>query len=219
MARRPYVVAHVGVSLDGATTGFQPDVARFYELAATWGEDLTLTGADTVLAQYGAPPATPGAEPPAPGPGPDPEGPLLAVVDGRGRVRPWVWEALRASGYWSDVIALRCASTPPRPPGAAVREVVTGAERVDLAAALDRLDRDDGVRVVRVDSGGALLGALLAAGLLDEISLLVHPCVAGGRATRFWYGAAPPAPPVPLAFVAAEPLPGGLVWLRYRRSL
>ena len=45
-ARRPHVVAHVAVSLDGATTGFEPDVGRFYELARTWSEDVTLAGAD-----------------------------------------------------------------------------------------------------------------------------------------------------------------------------
>ncbi|MCP2354525.1 hypothetical protein HD597_001545 [Nonomuraea thailandensis] len=44
-------MAHVAVSADGATTGFQPDVTRFYRLAQTWKEDLTLAGADAVLAQ------------------------------------------------------------------------------------------------------------------------------------------------------------------------
>jgi 2,5-diamino-6-(ribosylamino)-4(3H)-pyrimidinone 5'-phosphate reductase len=105
---RPYVVAHVAVSLDGATVGFQPDVGRFYELARTWDEDVTLTGADTVLAQ------TPALRD-APRPGPSADGPLLAVVDGRGRVREW--EALRGAGYWSDVLALHAEATPPRPPG------------------------------------------------------------------------------------------------------
>ena len=47
----PHVVIHVAVSLDGATTGFEPDVARFYELAAGFREDVTLAGADTILAQ------------------------------------------------------------------------------------------------------------------------------------------------------------------------
>ena len=43
--RRPHVVVHVAVSLDGATTGFEPDVGRFYAIAATWREDVTLAGA------------------------------------------------------------------------------------------------------------------------------------------------------------------------------
>jgi 2,5-diamino-6-(ribosylamino)-4(3H)-pyrimidinone 5'-phosphate reductase len=133
------------------------------------------------------------------------------VVDGRGRVRQW--EALREVGHWSDVLALYAESTAPRPPDRPVREIVAGTDRVDLSAALAALGDRHGARVVRVDSGGALVGALLAAGLLDELSLLVHPCLAGAGETRRWHGAAPPAE---LSLLAAEPLDGGLAWLRYR---
>ncbi|MEV4170891.1 dihydrofolate reductase family protein [Nonomuraea sp. NPDC049709] len=201
---RPYVVAHVAVSLDGATTGFQPDVASFYQLARTWEEDLTLAGADTILAQE---PALATAE----RPGPAADGPLLAVVDGRGRVS--AWDALREAGHWSGVVALHCRDTPPRPPGRQVRELVTGAERVDLGGALRTLGREDGIGVVRVDSGGELIGALMADGLVDEVSLLVHPFLAGEGATRRWWGEHPAA--APLTMVAAQSLPDGLVWLRY----
>ena len=45
---------------------------------------------------------------------------------------------------------------------------------------------------MRVDSGGALNGALLRAGLVDELSLLVHPVLVGD-APR-WYGSPPPGP-------------------------
>lgn len=37
--------------MDGATVGFPVDVGRFYALAGTWHEDVTLAGADTILAQ------------------------------------------------------------------------------------------------------------------------------------------------------------------------
>ncbi|MEV0613038.1 dihydrofolate reductase family protein [Nonomuraea sp. NPDC050404] len=203
--QRPYVVAHVAVSIDGATTGFRPDVARFYQLAQTWKEDLTLAGADTILAQ-----AQVLAEAERPGPAAD--GPLLAVVDGRGRVSQW--RELREAGHWSEVVALHCRDTPARPPGRPVRELVAGPDRVDLADALRTLVRDEGIGVVRVDSGGRLIGALLAAGLVDEISLLVHPYLAGEQATRFWYGDRPAA--APLTLVAAQSLSDGLVWLRYQ---
>jgi 2,5-diamino-6-(ribosylamino)-4(3H)-pyrimidinone 5'-phosphate reductase len=194
-------VAHVAVSLDGATTGFEPDVARFYALAGTWNEDVTLAGSDTILAQEQALAA-------APRPGPAPSGPLLAVVDGRGRVRQW--DALRDVGHWSSVLALYCAATPPRPAGQKVPELVTGTDRVDLAAAIRQL----GPGTVRVDSGGALTGALLAAGLLDEVSLLVHPLLAAG-AQRRWYGSAA-VPGGGLDLISADTQDGGLVWLRYR---
>jgi 2,5-diamino-6-(ribosylamino)-4(3H)-pyrimidinone 5'-phosphate reductase len=203
---RPYVVAHVAVSVDGATTGFVPDTGRFYELAATWHEDVTLTGADTILAQERAL-AT------APRPGPAPDGPLLAVVDSKGRVRQW--EALREVGHWSDVLALRARATPPRPERLPVAELVAGSDRVDLAAVLSALGRRDGVEVVRVDSGGSLTGALLEADLLDEVSLLVHPCLVGAQGTRKWYGSAPRAAGR-LDLTGNETLDDGLVWLRYR---
>jgi 2,5-diamino-6-(ribosylamino)-4(3H)-pyrimidinone 5'-phosphate reductase len=200
------VVAHVAVSLDGATTGFAPDVGRFYDLARTWNEDVTLTGADTILAQEQALAS-------APRPGPVAGGPLLAVVDGRGRVR--AWDALRDVGHWSAVLALYCAATPPRPAGHPVEELVTGVDRVDLGWALTELGRRDGVRTVRVDSGGALNGALLAAGLLDEVSLLVHPWLVGRPDQPRWYGPAA-APGGALDLISAESQDGGLLWLRYR---
>jgi 2,5-diamino-6-(ribosylamino)-4(3H)-pyrimidinone 5'-phosphate reductase len=208
---RPRVVVHVAVSVDGATTGFAPDLGRFYELARTWREDVTLTGADTILVQEPALEAQPG-------PGPADGGPLLAVVDSRRRVR--AWDALRDAGHWSAVVALRSRA------GLAdgevnAEELVLGEDRVDLTAALGALG-ERGAQVVRVDSGGTLTGALLRAGLVDEISLLVHPCLAerpegtdSPSAGRRWYGTEPP-PASALRLDSAETFDGGVVWLRYR---
>jgi 2,5-diamino-6-(ribosylamino)-4(3H)-pyrimidinone 5'-phosphate reductase len=246
-ASRPYVVVHVAVSLDGATTGFDPDVARFYELARTWREDVTLTGADTILAQEPALAVQPG-------PGPSDDGPLLAVVDSRRRVR--AWQSLRDAGHWSAVIALRSrvggadgaaahagsahagsahagsantgsaedssAHARPANAGPAVEELVLGEDRVDLGAALEAL-AERGAQVVRVDSGGSLTGALLRAGLVDEISLLVHPCLAGapggaGAASggQRWYGSGSTSART-LRLVGTETFDDAVVWLRYRR--
>lgn len=204
---RPYSVAHVAVSLEGATRGFDVDLNRYYGLVGTWHEDVTLTGADTILAQEAALAS-------APGPGPAEGGPLLAVDDGRRRVS--AWEALRNAGFWSGVLALHAESTPPRSADRQVDELVLGADRVDLAAVLDEFGRR-GLEVVRVDSGGRLIGALLQSGLLDEISLLVHPCLAGaGPGAGRWYGSDPP-PAGRFRLIASQSWDDGLVWLRYRR--
>ena len=184
--QRPHVVAHVAIALNGATRGFTPDLGEFYGLAATWDEDVTLTGADTILAQEPALAAAP------PGPGPDPDGPLLAVVDSRSRVT--AWEALRRSGHWRDVIALRGP---------------TRGARVDLADALERL-AIDGARTMRVDSGGGLIGALFERGLVDEISLLVHPCLGDGLS---WDDGR--SIEATFTLTHEERRESGLVWLRY----
>jgi 2,5-diamino-6-(ribosylamino)-4(3H)-pyrimidinone 5'-phosphate reductase len=170
----PHVVIHVAVSLDGATTGFDADVARFYSLAAGFQEDVTLAGADTILAQADALARS--------GPGPRADGPLLAVTDRRSRIPDWMWEALRSAGHWCDAVPVRS----------------------DLATALAGFEG-----VVRVDSGGALNGALLRAGLVDELSLLVHPVLVGDAGR--WYGSPPPGP------LELTPLDGGAPdWLRFR---
>jgi 2,5-diamino-6-(ribosylamino)-4(3H)-pyrimidinone 5'-phosphate reductase len=200
-ADRPYVVAHLAVSLDGATTGFPIDVGAYYALVPTWKEDVTLTGADTILAQEGAL----GDD----GPGPSPDGPLLAVVDSRSRVHSWA--ALRDCGLWRRVVAVRSERSAPDPD---VVALVAGHDRVDLATALAVLG-DDGAATVRVDSGGQLVRALLDDGLVDELSLLVHPCVAGAEALR---GTVPPwtaGHGVDLDLISQEQYADGLVWLRY----
>lgn len=191
------------MALDGGTTGFEPRVGPFYELAATWSEDVTLVGADTILAQE---PTLAAAR----GPGPAPDGPLLAVVDSANRVRQWA--ALRDAGHWSDVIALRGENSV-APAEGSPREVVCGAERVDLTRALDELARS-GARTVRVDSGGALLGTLLERGLIDELSLLVHPIIVGADAQR-WTGKKL-LTTTTFELISSDIVDRDLVWLRYR---
>ena len=104
-----------------------------------------------------------------------------------------------------------------------VTALVAGKKRVDFAQALDELRSRFGVRVVRVDSGGALNGVLLRAGLVDELHLLVHPVLAGqaGRTTFFSDPGASPGSHlgaegrIPLRLLETKPLEQGLLLLSY----
>ncbi len=205
MAVRPHVVAQVAVSIDGMTSGFTVDQARFYALATLWQEDVTLIGADTVLAEesvlrFASPRSPQSTEVRAPGP-------VLAVVDSRARVR--TWESLRGLGYWSDVVALYADQTPARPLDSVIPELVTGYDQVDLTETLDLLGSKYGAHVVRVDSHGRLLTALLELGLINELALLVHPMIVGTG--PHWA----PAERHNLRLANAEKFEGGLLWLRY----
>jgi 2,5-diamino-6-(ribosylamino)-4(3H)-pyrimidinone 5'-phosphate reductase len=144
-------------------------------------------------------------------PGPTSGAPLLAVVDSRRRVSEW--EALRDCGYWSGVLPLRAASRPSASEPS-VPELVVGSDRVDLRQALVQLALRTGAQVVRVDSGGHLIRALLDLQLVDEVSLLVHPCLTDAGSHR-WYGSDPP-PALRMTRLAVETFDPGLVWLRYR---
>ena len=85
------------------------------------------------------------------------------VVDGRGRFKNWKKAA--PSPYWREgdraVLALHAPGAPRYLKREGVEAIVNGEEQVDLRAALERLAEEHGVKVVRVDSGGALNGVLL----------------------------------------------------------
>jgi 2,5-diamino-6-(ribosylamino)-4(3H)-pyrimidinone 5'-phosphate reductase len=212
----PKVVLYDAVSLDGRVEGFAPDIGRFYSLAE-WGEDVILAGADTMLAggEADAAPDDPAAPAP-PSAAPDAKGPLLAITDSRGRLRSWDW--IRAQQpFWRDAVALVSEATPEdyraHLDGRAVRTFTAGHDRVDLRAALVWLATEYGARVVRVESGGSLNAALLRAGLVSELALLVHPSLAGEDAQSFVRGGLPEA--VALTLLDCEVLDDGLLWLRY----
>ncbi len=88
-----------------------------------------------------------------------------------------------------------------------------------MRTALEELNERYGVLTVRVDSGGILNGVLLRAGLVTEVSILVHPALVGGTSQRSMFRAPDLASSrgvIPLALVSAETIGDGLVWLRYK---
>ncbi|MFB6127080.1 MAG: 2,5-diamino-6-(ribosylamino)-4(3H)-pyrimidinone 5'-phosphate reductase [Halolamina sp.] len=91
-----------------------------------------------------------------------------AVLDDDAETYVIVAEAAAAD----DVAALERA-------GATV--VVAGDERVDLPTAVDALETDHGLDRLLVEGGGELIFSLVAADLLDELSVFVGSLVVGGR--------------------------------------
>jgi 2,5-diamino-6-(ribosylamino)-4(3H)-pyrimidinone 5'-phosphate reductase len=207
------------VSLDGRFDWITPDLGRFYQLASHWDEDATLAGSETFLAAYDGEDAPEGDAAP-PERDPDDPRPLLVIPDSRGRLR--IWQQLRKEPYWRDAVALCSESTPQEYldylKGLSVDHIVAGDDYVDLRIALEELNSRFGVEVVRVDSGGTLNGALLRAGLVDEVSLLVEPCLVGGTELRSIFHAPDLSSPdgmIELELTHFERMDDGVVWLRY----
>ncbi|MFL6128306.1 MAG: dihydrofolate reductase family protein [Mycobacteriales bacterium] len=89
--------------------------------------------------------------------------------------------------------------------------VAAGADRVDLAAAVDALAAR-GLRRVLCEGGPALLGGLVAAGRLDELCLTVSPLLAGPGAGRIVVGAGHPPVRLGILRLLAE---DGSLFTRY----
>lgn len=191
----PRVIVHNEISLDGRTDRLAVDMERFYRLAGTWHEDVTLAGSTTLLMAMPDLATAPERVDPGPdaaeGAGSASTAPLLAVVDGRGRLPGLA--ALRAQPYWRDVVSLCSEATPSGHLATLTRQgvehTVCGTDRVDLRAGLEWLAERHGARVVRVDAGGTLVGALLRAGLVDEVSVVVEPRLVGGTSPHHLFQA------------------------------
>lgn len=144
----------------------------------------------------------------------------LVVVDGRGRLRSG-FKGEPGSGWHMLHITARHA--PPeyvaflRAQG--IPYLVAGAGPVDLPAALGKLQAKLGVSTVLTTAGGKLGGALLRAGLVDEVNILVRPVAIGGFTTPCLFDSPDPEPgqrPARLELLHVQPEPAGHLWLRYR---
>ena len=102
-----------------------------------------------------------------------------------------------------------------------VSYIFAGEREVDLGAALETLHREVGIRRLLLEGGGAANGALLQAGLIDELSLVIAPSVEsvpGGPAVFDIHGGPGALGAMEMALVRCVELESGAVWLRYRFS-
>ena len=93
-------------------------------------------------------------------------------------------------------------------------------DATDLREGLEAVGREFGIRSVSVQGGGILNGALLADGLIDELSLVVYPGIDGlsGIPSIFEYmgGATEyPAQGQRLQLLSASQREYGVMWMRY----
>jgi 2,5-diamino-6-(ribosylamino)-4(3H)-pyrimidinone 5'-phosphate reductase len=101
--------------------------------------------------------------------------------------------------------------------GRGVSYLLAGAVDVDLPLALEKIGRTLGVRTLMLEGGGRINGGMLAAGLVDEVSVLVAPVADGRVGTPALFDVeGENATPHRLALEAVERLADGVLWLRYR---
>jgi len=97
-----------------------------------------------------------------------------------------------------------------------VSYIVADKDEIDLAAALDVLARDFGIKHLVVEGGAVTNGAFLVAGLVDELRVLVAPALDGGENVQgivSWHDGL--AGKVRLKFKSVNTLEHGVVELRY----
>ncbi len=216
----PKVIIHSAVSADGRMDWFPADIAKYYELTATWNEDATLVGSQTILNPDVEVPDETEEDLVPRNLDPKDTRPFLVVPDSRGRVRTWhYW---RKQSYWRDVLVL-CSEATPKSyldylAERGIQFFVSGKDKADIGEAFKELVAKFGVKTVRVDSGGTLNGVLLRQGLVDEVSILLHPSLVGGLTPKSLYLAKDLTSAdevLPLRMIDVQRLENDIVWVRY----
>jgi riboflavin biosynthesis pyrimidine reductase len=92
--------------------------------------------------------------------------------------------------------------------------IVAGEDAIDFPLALMQLAEHFGVQSLMLEGGGQVNRAMLEAGLVDEVSLLLAPVIDGRAGAPSVFDGMSQAP-VPLVLQAVETLPTGVAWLRW----
>jgi len=98
-----------------------------------------------------------------------------------------------------------------------VSYIVSETAEMDLAAMLEVLGGELGISRLLLEGGAGINGSFFAAGLVDELSLLVAPAIDGRTANQGFveFGESGLAGKMQLSLTSCEALTHGLVHLRY----
>jgi riboflavin biosynthesis pyrimidine reductase len=102
---------------------------------------------------------------------------------------------------------------------AGVSYLFCGKKEINLHVALQKLGGAFKLRKLMLQGGGKFNGAMLKAGLVDEISHLTVPVADGGAGVSSFFdipGEAPAKAAATLRLLSHKQLPGGVIWARYR---
>ena len=223
-AKRPYVICHMLPSIDGriVTRGWDvKNASREYErTAATFGADAWIIGRIS-MEPYAGKARVPARK----------DGGRIAredfvaehdatsyaiAIDPSGKLR---WRSNDIDGEHVITVLTESVSDDYLAflQAKGVSYLFGGKSRIDLANVLQKLRALFGIRKLLLEGGGKINGSFLAAGLIDELSVLVAPIADGSIGTPSLFDVADRrAHARNLKLLSIEKCGGGIVWLRYK---
>lgn len=211
------IIIHNSVSIDGSLTGFMTDMELHYRIAGSYKPNAHLIGSETILAgikMFGE--AVPDEVPEDfLSPKRETTLPWWVIVDSGARLKG-VLHTCRRFEYCRDVILL-ISETTPEEYISHLKErnyqyIVAGKEKVDLITAFEYLDKKFGIVKILTDTGKVLGNILLNKGIVNEISLLIHPIIAGEKCYPMFSAV---TKNLNLKLEKSEQFDNGCVWMVY----
>lgn len=222
--KRPYIVCHMVASIDGRIDCSMVDKIsgdEYYDTLAKLNCPTMLEGRVT-MEHYSA-----SKEPFVAG-DPAPSGissvykavdsdEYIVAVDTCGKLR---WPASEIDGV--PLICIVSGKVPQEYletlKSQGISYICIGCEAIDLPKAMEILYEEFGVRRMAVLGGGHINGGFLAAGLIDEVSLLLAPGIDGRKGQTALFDGIPDMGrmPVKLSLESVERIDNGTLWIRYK---
>lgn len=217
----PKLIVHNSISLDGSTTGFEANIIVHYKILSSYQPNAMIVGSNTAKTgtQFFCDKIPPEEESDFQKPeiqSDDPRAYWL-IADSKG-VLEGLLHVFRRSEYCKDVIVLVSETTPESYVNYLKKRnydfIRAGAERVDIKHALGIAYEKYDFKLVISDSGGVLNSILIEQGLVEEISLILHPEIVGKKGTNLFRSLEKSG--VQLELIGDEVVEKKYVHLRYR---
>jgi 2,5-diamino-6-(ribosylamino)-4(3H)-pyrimidinone 5'-phosphate reductase len=214
------IIMHNSISLDGSFTDFEVNMELHYQIAGRFKADANLIGSNTIkigIEIYGGVP--PENETDFQKPDRDTSLPYWIIVDTKG-ITKGLLHACRSFKFCKDVIILISKQTGQDYINYLKARnydfLVCGEKHVDFEQAINVLIRRYAIKTTLIDAGPTLNGVLLSKGLIDEISLLIHPVLVGNKQGKLLTYLNVQNKNINLKLLSHEVLNGNLVLLRYQ---
>lgn len=180
------VIVHSSISLDGSLLGFEVDMAAHYKIAGSYKADIHLIGSNTAVAglKMFNPRIPKEQDKDFIRPKRSKKLPLWVIPDTHGKLQGKL-HVLRRFELYRDIVILTTNVTPK----GYLRYLTErnydwhymGKRPFDYSQTLKLLAKTYGAKTVLTDTGKTLNGILINSGLVNEISLLVHPVIVGAK--------------------------------------
>jgi 2,5-diamino-6-(ribosylamino)-4(3H)-pyrimidinone 5'-phosphate reductase len=185
---KPKVIMHNSISIDGSIKKFAVNIGLHYSIVADYKPEVMICGSITaktgILEFMESVPEEKKEKMKRPKISKDDKRAYWAIPDSKGSLKGLL-HVYRDSEYCRDVILFVTDKTP-KDYIKYLKEreydyYIIGKEKVDLKKAVEILGKNYNAKTIITDTGGVLNCAMLELGLIDEISLVVHPEIVAGE--------------------------------------